>query len=435
MFWWGCPCRRQFTKLCHYLPEVPSQTKANASMANPMQGKWVCDACYTRVPNPNWEPLQLKEFREMRAAFTLPRPMLPATALAGTTLVELVACSGAGVQSASARPGAVAPGVEGPPNLAPYTGQHVAGLCHQAVANQAARSRDQTLPFERACVQYRCVECSRSVDVAHNFGERTPQEHRTGDGSYAPCNGTLLPYAMPKLTHNAVDFSVLPPGVEPEAREQTFTSSSEMSFSFGLKPALVLGVAHVVEGTWLGAQLLAWSGPSMQSTRTYQVRVFKIGADLNTPSDGTQPTMPDKEQLRLEALRAARESWLQALRAAGLASRARQDAALVQASRQALLEDLQRAGKAMSLRQLRLALAASDRRKAECDARVAALLRPRLGHKKPADVEAELCEEAAGQQRSAQVGKRTEPAAGAEAHGRWPTPDPDRSTDATVSHQ
>ena len=112
----------------------------------------------------------------------------------------------------------------------------------------------------------------------------------------------------------------------------------------------------------------------MQSTRTYQVRVFKIGVDPNTPSDGTQPTMPDKEQLRLEALRAAKESWLQALRAAGLASRARQDAALAQASRQALLEDLRCAGKAMSLRQLRLALAASERRQAEYDARVAALL-------------------------------------------------------------
>ena len=73
MFWWGCPCRKQFTELCHYVPEVPSQTKANASMANPMQGKWVCDACCTRAPDPNWGPLQLKEFREMQAAFTLSR--------------------------------------------------------------------------------------------------------------------------------------------------------------------------------------------------------------------------------------------------------------------------------------------------------------------------------------------------------------------------
>ena len=30
------------TMLCHYLPEVPSPTKANMSMANPTQGKWVC---------------------------------------------------------------------------------------------------------------------------------------------------------------------------------------------------------------------------------------------------------------------------------------------------------------------------------------------------------------------------------------------------------
>ena len=56
--------------------------------------------------------------------------------------------------------------------------------------------------------------------------------------------------------------------------------------------------------------------------------------------------MPDKEQLRLEALNAARECWLQALRAAGLASRARQDAAIAQASRQALLQDLRSAGSA-----------------------------------------------------------------------------------------
>ena len=98
MFWWGCPCRIQFMKLCHYLPEVPSQTKANynTSMANPMQNKWVCDTCYTQVPDPNWEHLQLKEFREMQAAFMLPQPMLPAAALAGpgTTSVKLEACSG-----------------------------------------------------------------------------------------------------------------------------------------------------------------------------------------------------------------------------------------------------------------------------------------------------------------------------------------------------
>ena len=89
----------------------------------------------------------------------------------------------------------------------------------------------------------------------------------------------------------------------------------------------------------------------------------------------------------------------------------------------------------MLLRQLRLALDASEHRQAEYDARVAALLRLWLVHKDPAAVEAELCKVAAEQQQSAQVGKHTEPAAGAEAHGRWPTPDPDRSTDVAVSHQ
>ena len=139
-----------------------------------------------------------------------------------------------------------------------------------SVANRAARSPGHALPFERACVQYRCVTCSRSVDVAHNFGERTRQEHRTGDGGCKPCGGTLLPYAMPKLTHTAVDFSLLLPGVEldmamisadvvcrvrVEARQRTVASSSELSF--GSAPALVLGVARVFEGTWLGAELLA----------------------------------------------------------------------------------------------------------------------------------------------------------------------------------
>ena len=42
-------------------------------MANPMQNKWVCNECYTREPDlMSWGPLQLKEFREMQAAFTLP---------------------------------------------------------------------------------------------------------------------------------------------------------------------------------------------------------------------------------------------------------------------------------------------------------------------------------------------------------------------------
>ena len=82
------------------------------------------------------------------------------------------------------------PGAEGPHNLLPHTGQHVAGLYNQAMANCArvvsgddSNLIKELLLFERAKVQYRCVECSRSVDVACNFGERTPQEHRTGDGS------------------------------------------------------------------------------------------------------------------------------------------------------------------------------------------------------------------------------------------------------------
>ena len=87
MFWWGDPCRPriQLTKICHDLPEVPSLTKANAHMASPMQSKWVCDKCYTREPDQSWEPLQLKEFREMHAAFMPAQPM----ARAGTALVNV----------------------------------------------------------------------------------------------------------------------------------------------------------------------------------------------------------------------------------------------------------------------------------------------------------------------------------------------------------
>jgi hypothetical protein len=110
----------------------------------------------------------------------------------------------------------VAPGAEGLCNLLPYTGQHVAGLCNQAVANrQSWQNRlGFNVPFLCACMQYCCVECSRSVDITHNFGKCTPQEHRMGDGSYAPCSSMLLLYAMLKLTHNAVDFSLLPPSIE-----------------------------------------------------------------------------------------------------------------------------------------------------------------------------------------------------------------------------
>ena len=33
LFRLGHPCRSQFTAFCHYLPEVPLPTKANASIA------------------------------------------------------------------------------------------------------------------------------------------------------------------------------------------------------------------------------------------------------------------------------------------------------------------------------------------------------------------------------------------------------------------
>ena len=77
-------------------------------------------------------------------------------------------------------------------------------------------SAQAAMPVKKVLVLCNRVECSHSVDVAHNFGERKPQEHRAGDGSYAPCSGTLLPYAMPMLLHNAAGFRLLPPGVELE---------------------------------------------------------------------------------------------------------------------------------------------------------------------------------------------------------------------------
>ena len=213
------------------------------------------------------------------------------------------------------------------------------------------------------------------MDIAHNFGERTPQEHRTGDGSYMPCSGTLLPYTMPKLLHDATSFDLLPPGVELDIS----TLRADVAHCVRVDEREVgNNPLRIVEGMWLGAELQTWGGPVQHATK-YQVCVFKAGVDPNTPSDRTQLTMPDKELLRLEALRAAKESWLQALRAAGLASRARHDAAeaarlqaerdaVAQASRQALLSDLQRAGHAVHIRYLTLAVANQEHRAAEARA-------------------------------------------------------------------
>ena len=132
---------------------------------------------------------------------------------------------------------------------------------------------------------------------------------------------------MPKLLHDATDFSLLLPSVELDMA----TLCVDMPYRMRIDECEVsTRVSKVVEGTWLGAELLAWTAKQWLTGLTgtqFQVRVFKTGADPNTPSNGTQPTMPDKELLQLEVLRAAKESWLQALRAAGLASHARHDAA------------------------------------------------------------------------------------------------------------
>ena len=144
-------------------------TKANLNMANPMQNKWVCDKCYTHEPDLSWEPLQLREFREMQATFMLPQPMLLAMARAGMTAVKPAVCSRVSVQLATVSPGAVVPGAEGLHNLLPYTGQHVASLCSQAVPDQQHSKLGLDVLFLCACVQYHCVKCAHSVDVVHNF--------------------------------------------------------------------------------------------------------------------------------------------------------------------------------------------------------------------------------------------------------------------------
>ena len=69
------------------------------------------------------------------------------------------------------------------------------------------------------------------MDIMHNFSECMPQEHRTGDSSYTPCNGTLLLYAMPKLKHNVVDFSLLLPSVKLDMT----TISADMAFHMCVK--------------------------------------------------------------------------------------------------------------------------------------------------------------------------------------------------------
>ena len=176
----------------------------------------------------------------------------------------------------------VAPGAEGLCNLLPYTGRHIASLCNQAIANRevhaATDACDMVLLeslFPCACVQYRCVKCSRSMDVAHNFGERMPHKHRTGDGSYMPCSSTLLPYAMWKLLHNAASFDLLPPGVELDKT----TLRADVAYCVRVDELTDPNIScgrwqRTVEGTWLGAELLTWGSPVDNST-TYEVRVFK----------------------------------------------------------------------------------------------------------------------------------------------------------------
>ena len=249
----------------------------------------------------------------MQAAFTLPQPMLPATATAGTTSVGPAACSRVSMQSVSASPGAVAPGAEGLCNLLPYTGQHIASLCSQAVTNHkahaAADAHNMVLLeslFPHACMQCHCVKCLCSVDVTHNFSKCMLHEHRTGDGSYMPCSSTLQLYAMLKLLHNVASFDLLQPSVE--LNKMTLHADVAYCMHINELEDSCNRQQCIVEGTWLSTELLTWGGPVDNSTR-YEVCVFKAGVNLYMPSDSTQLTMPNKEQLWLEVC-AAKESWL-----------------------------------------------------------------------------------------------------------------------------
>ena len=208
-------------------------------------------------------------------------PMLPATAAAGTTSVEPAACSRVSVQSTSVSPGAVAPGAEGPGKLLPYTGQHVAGLCSQAVAKcewtafaSACGMVLCALLFVCTCMQYCCVKCSCSVDIMHNVGECQLHEHRTGDSSYVPCSGTLLLYAMLKLLHDVISFDLLLPSVKLDMT----TLCADVAYCMCVDEHEVgNNPSCIVKGTWLSAELQTWSSLVKHTTK-YQVHVFNAGA-------------------------------------------------------------------------------------------------------------------------------------------------------------
>ena len=155
---------------------------------------------------------------------------------------------------------------------------------------------------------------------------------------------TLLLYAMLKLLHDATSFDLLLPGIKLDKA----TLHADVAYCVHIDEVAdptCRPKQCAVEGTWLSTELLTWGG-LVHHTTTYEVHVFKAGVDLYTPSNSTQLTMADKEQLWLAVLHAA---WLQALCAASLTSHAQQDAAIAQALRQALLQDLHSTSRAVVL--------------------------------------------------------------------------------------
>ena len=126
---------------------------------------------------------------------------------------------------------------------------HVASLCNQAKPDQQLSRLGLDMLFLCTCVQYCCIKCSCSMDVAHNFSECMLHEHNTGDGSCMPCSGTLLLCAMLKLQHNVTSFDLLPPGIELNKA----TLHADVSYCMHINKVKNCSKQQcVVKGMWLG---------------------------------------------------------------------------------------------------------------------------------------------------------------------------------------
>ena len=89
--------------------------------------------------------------------------LLITTAAAGTRSVKPAVCNRVNMQLVSAKPGVV-----GPHNLLPHTGQHAAGLCNQAMANCMCMFSNKSSNLIKELLLFECVcVCSITVLSAH----------------------------------------------------------------------------------------------------------------------------------------------------------------------------------------------------------------------------------------------------------------------------